>query len=180
MDILFICIQSLTFFPADSKTVTNSWNTAAERQLNFLILSCSLLGVCLLVCFVLFYFYFFLFLWLFYFSTLAVIDCLIEVQSFAIPEPRVFLSQMWLKTSTFRLVLRERRTVCFAAALSVTVACWRATMLLHRHHTTSPPEQSDDHRRPHLSVSSAVMGFSLSFLSFSEDAKSRSLSVVFI
>lgn len=58
-----------------------------------------------------FFFFFFLFLWLFYFSTLAVIDCLIEVQSFAIPEPRVFLSQMWLKTSTFRLVLRERRTV---------------------------------------------------------------------
>lgn len=113
-----------------------------------------------LFCFI---FIFFLFLWLFSFSTLAVIDCLIEVQSFAIPEPRVFLSQMWLKTSTFRLVLRERRTVCFAAALSVTVACWRATMLLHRHHTTSPPEQSDDHRRPHLSVVKCCHGV-LTFL----------------
>lgn len=179
MDILFICIQSLTFFPADSKTVTNSWNTAARATAEFsdivlLCVGCVFIG---LFCSI---FFFFPIFWLFYFSTLAVIDCLIEVQSFAIPEPRVFLSQMWLKTSTFRLVLRERRTVCFAAALSVTVACWRATMLLHRHHTTSPPEQSDDHRRPHLSVSSATMGFSPSFLSFSEDAESRSLSVVFI
>lgn len=178
MDILFICIQSLTFFPADSKTVTNSWNTAARATAEFsdivlLCVGCVFIG---LFCSILFFFPIF---WLFYFSTLAVIDCLIEVQSFAIPEPRSF-SQMWLKTSTFRLVLRERRTVCFAAALSVTVACWRATMLLHRHHTTSPPEQSDDHRRPHLSVSSATMGFSPSFLSFSEDAESRSLSVVFI
>lgn len=41
--------------------------------------------------FVLFYFiFFFPIFWLFYFSTLAVIDCLIEVQSFAIPEPRSF------------------------------------------------------------------------------------------
>lgn len=46
-----------------------------------------------------------------------------EVQSFAVPKPRVFPSQMWLKTSTFRLVLCERRTVCFAAALTVPVAC---------------------------------------------------------
>lgn len=112
MDILFICIQSLTFFPADSKTVTNSWNTAAGMTAEFsdivlLSVGCVFIG---LFCSV-FFFFFFLFLWLFYFSTLAVIDCLIEVQSFAIPEPRVFLSQMWLKTSTFRLVLRERRTV---------------------------------------------------------------------
>lgn len=111
MDILFICIQSLTFFPADSKTVTNSWNTAAGMTAEFsdivlLSVGCVFIG---LFCSV--FFFFFLFLWLFYFSTLAVIDCLIEVQSFAIPEPRVFLSQMWLKTSTFRLVLRERRTV---------------------------------------------------------------------
>lgn len=82
------------------------------------------------------------------------------MQSFVIPKPQVFPSQMWLKTSTFRLVLCERRTVCFAAALTVPVACWRAMMLLHRHHTMSSPKQSDDHRRPHLSVSSAVMGFS--------------------
>lgn len=113
MDILFICIQSLTFFPADSKTVTNSWNTAAGMTAEFsdivlLSVGCVFIG---LFCSVFFFFFFFLFLWLFYFSTLAVIDCLIEVQSFAIPEPRVFLSQMWLKTSTFRLVLRERRTV---------------------------------------------------------------------
>lgn len=111
MDILFICIQSLTFFPADSKTVTNSWNTAAGMTAEFsdiVLLSVGCVYWFVLFCFI---FIFFLFLWLFYFSTLAVIDCLIEVQSFAIPEPRVFLSQMWLKTSTFRLVLRERRTV---------------------------------------------------------------------
>ena len=89
-----------------------------------------------------------------------------EVQSFAVPKPRVFPSQMWLKTSTFRLVLCERRTVCFAAALTVPVACWRAMMLLHRHHTMSSSKQSDDHQRPHLSVSSAVMGLSTFLLVF--------------
>lgn len=76
MDILFICIQSLTFFPADSKTVTNSSNTAAKMTAEFsnivlLSVGCVFVGL-VWFCFV------FLFLWLFYFSTLAVIDCLIE------------------------------------------------------------------------------------------------------
>lgn len=46
----------------------------------------------------------------------------------------------------FRLVvLREHRTVCFAAAVAVSVACWCATMLLHKCCTMS---LQNDHGGP--------------------------------
>lgn len=55
MDILFICIQSLTFFPADSKTVTNSSNTAAKMTAEFSNIVLLSVG-CVFVGFVLFCF----------------------------------------------------------------------------------------------------------------------------
>lgn len=119
MDILFICIQSLTFFPADSKTVTNSWNTAAKMTAEFsdivlLSVGCVFIGLfCLFV---------FLYLCLFYFSTLAVIGRLIEDKCRALLSQSLgsfFPSKMWLKTSTFRLVLVSVGLCAFLLSLSL-------------------------------------------------------------
>lgn len=163
MDILFICIQSLTFFPADSKTVTNSWNTAAKMTAEFsdnVLLSVGCVFI-VLFCFV------FLFLWLFYFSTLAMIDCLIEDKC------RALLSQSlgsfpcrcgWghLPLGWFSV------SVALCALLLLSLSCSLLTC-----HDAAP--QTPHHvftrtvrwsPRPHLSVSTAVMGFSTFLLVF--------------
>lgn len=102
-----------------------------------------------------------LILWLFYFSTLTVIGCLIEHNCRALLSwsLRSLLHRHGWRCPSFRLVLHECRTVCLAAVLTVTVACWRATMLLHRHHTMSLPEQSEDQKSVVLfSMWSSVLG----------------------
>lgn len=150
-----------------------------EWELNFMMLSCFLLGVC--VCLVSFP------------TSLAILlQHLIMTGSLTEHECRDFcpkvlgLGSFWTDlsegVSIFRLVvLREHRTVCFAAAVAVSVACWRATMLLHRRCTMSFQMIMGDHVSQHMKFYLGV----LSLLSFSErllwrSPESSTLSMVFI
>lgn len=124
-----------------------------EWELNFMILSCFLLGM---------------FVGLVSFPTsLAILlqhltmpACLTEHECRAFcPEVLDLSGQTCLKV----VVLREHRTVCFAAAVTVSVACWRATMLLHRYCTMSLHPSSQmimgDHVSQHMKFCLGVLTF---------------------
>lgn len=79
----------------------------------------------------------------------------------------------------FRLVvLCEHRTACFAAAVSVSVACWCATMLLHRCCTMSLQMIMGDHVSQHMKFYLGVLTFPPVF--FWRSPESSTLSMVFI